>query len=42
MLLVGITPHGDSSVYDALVRMAQNFSMRAPLVDGQKLWFNRW
>ncbi len=28
-------PHGDSSVYDALVRMAQLFSMRAPLVDGQ-------
>jgi DNA gyrase subunit A len=28
-------PHGDISVYDALVRMAQNFSMRAPLVDGQ-------
>ena len=28
-------PHGDTSVYDALVRMAQNFSMRAPLVDGQ-------
>ena len=28
-------PHGDSSVYDALVRMAQSFSMRAPLVDGQ-------
>ncbi len=28
-------PHGDSSVYDALVRMAQNFSMQAPLVDGQ-------
>ena len=28
-------PHGDASVYDALVRMAQNFSMRAPLVDGQ-------
>jgi DNA gyrase subunit A len=28
-------PHGDSSVYDALVRMAQNFSMRYPLVDGQ-------
>ncbi|UTJ05662.1 DNA gyrase subunit A [Arcobacter roscoffensis] len=28
-------PHGDSSVYDALVRMAQDFSMRAPLVDGQ-------
>ena len=28
-------PHGDNSVYDALVRMAQNFSMQAPLVDGQ-------
>ncbi|WP_321477930.1 DNA gyrase subunit A [uncultured Paludibaculum sp.] len=28
-------PHGDSSVYDALVRMAQPFSMRYPLVDGQ-------
>lgn len=28
-------PHGDSSVYDALVRMAQDFSMRLPLVDGQ-------
>ena len=28
-------PHGDSSVYDALVRMAQNFSMRYRLVDGQ-------
>lgn len=28
-------PHGDTSVYDALVRMAQTFSMRAPLVDGQ-------
>ena len=27
-------PHGDSSVYDALVRMAQDFSMRGPLVDG--------
>ncbi len=27
-------PHGDSSVYDALVRMAQNFSMRGPMVDG--------
>ena len=24
-------PHGDSAVYDALVRLAQNFSMRAPL-----------
>ncbi len=28
-------PHGDSSVYDALVRMVQDFSMRAPLIDGQ-------
>jgi len=28
-------PHGDSSVYDALVRMAQDFSMRHPLIDGQ-------
>ena len=28
-------PHGDSAVYDALVRMAQTFSMRDPLVDGQ-------
>ncbi len=28
-------PHGDSAVYDALVRMAQYFSMRYPLVDGQ-------
>jgi len=28
-------PHGDSAVYDSLVRMAQDFSMRYPLVDGQ-------
>ncbi|MEX0616800.1 MAG: DNA gyrase subunit A [Candidatus Woykebacteria bacterium] len=28
-------PHGDSPVYDALVRLAQNFAMRYPLVDGQ-------
>ncbi|MEW6595062.1 MAG: DNA gyrase subunit A [Thermodesulfobacteriota bacterium] len=28
-------PHGDTAVYDTLVRMAQNFSMRYPLVDGQ-------
>lgn len=28
-------PHGDTAVYDALVRMAQDFSMRLPLVDGQ-------
>src|SRR5512141_2487020 len=28
-------PHGDTAVYDALVRLAQDFSMRYPLVDGQ-------
>jgi len=28
-------PHGDQSVYDAMVRMAQNFSLRYPLIDGQ-------
>ncbi len=28
-------PHGDSSIYDAMVRMVQDFSMRLPLVDGQ-------
>ena len=28
-------PHGDSAVYDALVRLAQDFSMRLPLLDGQ-------
>ncbi len=28
-------PHGDSSIYDAMVRMAQPFSMRVPLIDGQ-------
>jgi DNA gyrase subunit A len=28
-------PHGDQSVYDALVRMVQDFSMRVPLIDGQ-------
>ena len=28
-------PHGDAAVYDALVRMAQNFNMRYPLIDGQ-------
>jgi DNA gyrase subunit A len=27
-------PHGDGAVYDALVRLAQDFSMRSPLVDG--------
>src|SRR5207245_2872158 len=28
-------PHGNLAIYDALVRMAQDFSMRAPLIDGQ-------
>lgn len=28
-------PHGDASIYDALVRMAQDFAMRAPLIEGQ-------
>ena len=28
-------PHGDVAVYDSLVRMAQDFSLRAPLIDGQ-------
>jgi DNA gyrase subunit A len=28
-------PHGDASIYDAMVRMAQDFSMRLPLIDGQ-------
>ncbi|GAB6053178.1 DNA gyrase subunit A [Magnetospira thiophila] len=28
-------PHGDQAIYDAMVRMAQNFSLRLPLIDGQ-------
>ena len=28
-------PHGDTAVYDTIVRMAQDFSMRLPMVDGQ-------
>src|SRR5881275_3205745 len=28
-------PHGDAAIYDTLVRMAQNFSLRYPLIDGQ-------
>ena len=28
-------PHGDASIYDALVRMAQDWSLRVPLIDGQ-------
>ena len=31
-------PHGDSSVYDAMVRMAQSFSLRYPLIEGQGNW----
>lgn len=31
-------PHGDSSVYDSMVRMAQNFSLRYPLIEGQGNW----
>jgi len=31
-------PHGDMSVYDAIVRMVQDFSLRYPLVDGQGNW----
>jgi len=35
MLWVSTTPHGDSAIYDTLVRMVQEFSMRTTLVDGQ-------
>jgi DNA gyrase subunit A len=28
-------PHGDAAIYDAMVRMAQSFSMRVPLIDGR-------
>jgi len=31
-------PHGDQAIYDSLARMAQNFSLRYPLVDGQGNW----
>ena len=31
----GYHPHGDQSIYDTLVRMAQDFAQRYPLVDGQ-------
>lgn len=34
-VLGNLHPHGDSSVYDAAVRMAQDFSLRYPLIDGQ-------
>jgi len=35
VVLAKYHPHGDSAVYEAMVRMAQDFSLRAPLVDGQ-------
>src|SRR5207253_7917076 len=31
-------PHGDAAIYDAIVRMAQDFSLRYPLADGQGNW----
>src|SRR3989344_1106614 len=31
-------PHGDTAVYDSMVRMAQDFSLRYPLIDGQGNW----
>ena len=38
LVLARYHPHGDISVYDALARMAQDFSMRYPLIDGQGNW----
>ena len=35
MLLVNTNSHGDQSVYDALVRLVQDFSMSLPLISGQ-------
>jgi DNA gyrase subunit A len=36
-------PHGDASIYDALVRMAQDWSLRVPLIDGRgKFRLDRW
>src|ERR671924_1186492 len=37
-VLGGYHPHGDGPVYDAMVRMAQDFSLRYPLIDGQGNW----
>ena len=34
-------PHGDSAIYDAMVRMAQDFSMRLPLIQGQGI-LDQW
>jgi DNA gyrase subunit A len=31
-------PHGDSAIYDAMVRLAQRFAMRVPLIDGHGNW----
>jgi DNA gyrase subunit A len=31
-------PHGDSAIYDAMVRLAQPFAMRVPLIDGHGNW----
>ena len=35
-------PHGDTAVYDSMVRMAQDFSIRYPLVDGHGNFGSRW
>ena len=35
-------PHGDASVYDTLVRLAQEFNLRHPLIDGQGATSGRW
>src|SRR3989338_4801157 len=37
-VISALHPHGDAAVYDTLVRLAQDFSMRYPLVDGQGNW----
>src|SRR5580765_7946442 len=37
-VLGGYHPHGDSAVYASMVRMAQDFSLRYPLIDGQGNW----
>ena len=37
-VLAKFHPHGDMAVYDTMVRMAQNFSLRYPLIDGQGNW----
>src|SRR3990167_133575 len=37
-VLAELHPHGDQAVYDSIVRMAQPFSLRYPLIDGQGNW----